>query len=53
MTTKRDGTGLGLAIVKQLVEELHGEVDLKDRPEGGVEAKLYFPEGGSGCVGKF
>ncbi len=53
VTTKRDGTGLGLAIVKQLVEELNGEVDLTDRPEGGVEAKLVFPEGDSKCAGKF
>ncbi|RLB74262.1 MAG: two-component sensor histidine kinase, partial [Deltaproteobacteria bacterium] len=53
VTTKQDGTGLGLAIVKQLVEELNGEVDLTDRPEGGVEAKLVFPEGDSKCAGKF
>ncbi len=53
VTTKEDGTGLGLAIVKQLVDELNGKVDLKNRSGGGVEASLSFPEGGSGCVGKF
>jgi signal transduction histidine kinase len=53
VTTKENGTGLGLAIVKQLVDELNGEVDLKNRSEGGVEATLSFPEGGNGCAGKF
>ncbi len=53
VTTKENGTGLGLAIVKQLVDELNGKVDLKNRSEGGVEATLSFPEGGNGCAGKF
>ncbi len=53
VTTKADGTGLGLAIVKQLVAELNGEVNLKNRSGGGVEAILYFPEGGHGCAGEF
>jgi len=53
VTTKPDGTGLGLSIVKQLVDELHGAVELRNRAGGGVEAILTFPEGGSGCAGKF
>ncbi len=53
VTSKSDGTGLGLAIVKQLVEELRGEISLKNRKHGGVEAIIHFPQGGSGCAGKF
>ncbi|RLB78562.1 MAG: hypothetical protein DRH06_01350 [Deltaproteobacteria bacterium] len=53
ITSKSEGTGLGLAIVKQLTSELGGEVKLKNRSEGGVEASIHFPEGGSGCAGEF
>ena len=53
ITSKPDGTGLGLPIVKQLVTELQGEIILKDQPQGGVEATIHFPGGGSGCAGKF
>lgn len=53
VTSKTDGTGLGLAIVKQLISELKGEISLKNRPHGGVEAIIHFPEGGSGCAGEF
>jgi len=47
VTSKADGTGLGLAIVKQLVEEMKGEIVLYNRPQGGAEAKITFPRGGS------
>lgn len=53
VTSKPEGTGLGLAIVKQLVSELKGDIHLDDRPQGGVEAIIHFPEGGSGCAGEF
>ena len=53
VTSKPEGTGLGLAIVKQLITELRGEVSLKNRHQGGVEAIIYFPEGGHGCAGEF
>lgn len=53
ITSKPDGTGLGLPIVKQLVTELQGEIILKDQPQGGVEATIHFPGGGSGCAGRF
>ncbi|MFK5925662.1 MAG: ATP-binding protein [Desulfuromusa sp.] len=53
VTSKPEGTGLGLAIVRQLVAEMKGTIDLNDRPHGGVEASIYFPEGGSGCAGGF
>ncbi len=53
ITSKSEGTGLGLAIVKQLTSELGGEVKLKNRSEGGVEASIHFPEGGGGCAGEF
>jgi len=45
VTSKADGTGLGLAIVKQLVDEMKGKIILINRPEGGVEAKIIFPQG--------
>ncbi len=51
VTSKSYGTGLGLAIVKQLVDELRGEVSLKDRSQVGVEAIIVFPRGGSECAG--
>ena len=47
VTSKADGTGLGLAIVKQLVEEMKGKIVLYNRPQGGAEAKITFPRGGS------
>ncbi len=53
ITSKSEGTGLGLAIVRQLVSELKGDVELKSRSEGGVEASIHFPEGGDGCAGEF
>jgi two-component system osmolarity sensor histidine kinase EnvZ len=37
------GSGLGLAIVKRIVELHHGKITLKNRPTGGLEARLEFP----------
>jgi signal transduction histidine kinase len=39
-STKTSGTGLGLAISAQLVEEMGGELDVKNHPEGGAAASL-------------
>jgi two-component system, OmpR family, osmolarity sensor histidine kinase EnvZ len=39
------GTGLGLAIVRQLAEINGWQVKLKNRPEGGLEARLTLPAG--------
>ncbi len=37
------GTGLGLAIVRRTALLHEGEVELRNRPEGGVEARLTLP----------
>ncbi len=42
VTTRDRGTGLGLAIVKKIMEEHGGDVELRDRPEGGAVARLVF-----------
>ncbi|MBX3651287.1 MAG: HAMP domain-containing protein [Burkholderiales bacterium] len=39
------GTGLGLAIAKNVVELHGGRIELKNRPEGGLEAVLVLPRG--------
>ena len=35
-----EGSGLGLAIIKRIVDMHKGKVELKNRPEGGLEAKV-------------
>ncbi|WP_044640872.1 two-component system histidine kinase PnpS [Risungbinella massiliensis] len=37
------GTGLGLAIVKHLVEEHHGEIDVKSKVGEGTTFTIWFP----------
>jgi two-component system phosphate regulon sensor histidine kinase PhoR len=37
------GTGLGLAIVKHVVTAAGGEVEARNRPEGGLEVECAFP----------
>jgi len=38
------GTGLGLAIAQQLAQGLDGNITLRNREGGGLEARLVFPE---------
>ncbi|OOE55246.1 MULTISPECIES: two-component system sensor histidine kinase EnvZ [Salinivibrio] len=40
-----EGTGLGLAIVKRIVEQLHGDIRLSSRTEGGLRIQMTFPVG--------
>ncbi len=46
-TTKATGTGLGLPIAKKLAEALGGRLEIRNRPEGGVEARLTLPKASS------
>ncbi len=39
------GSGLGLAIVRAVVEAHHGRADLRNHPEGGLEATVVLPSG--------
>ena len=43
VTTKAKGTGLGLAIVKKIVEEHHGQVDVRNVDEGGACVCVRLP----------
>lgn len=42
-TTKSSGTGLGLPIARKLAEALGGSLEIENRKEGGVEARLSVP----------
>lgn len=44
---RNEGSGLGLAIVKELTEHMHGEVNYRNRPEGGCCFYLSFPKASS------
>ena len=38
-----EGSGLGLAIIKRIVDTHGGRVELSNKPEGGLQAKVYLP----------
>lgn len=42
-TTKSRGTGLGLALVRQAVRAHGGDVEARNRPEGGAEFIVHLP----------
>jgi signal transduction histidine kinase len=42
-TTKPEGVGLGLTMSLKIIEQHGGELVLKNRPEGGVEASFCLP----------
>jgi len=41
------GTGLGLTLVRAIAQGHSGAVELENRPEGGLRAKLCLPRGGT------
>ncbi|MCL6527971.1 MAG: HAMP domain-containing histidine kinase [Thermaceae bacterium] len=40
--SQREGLGLGLAFVRQVAEAIGGRLELRNHPEGGLEATLIF-----------
>jgi PAS domain S-box-containing protein len=43
VTSKPKGTGLGLAIVKKLIEEHGGQINARNREQGGAEISILIP----------
>jgi two-component system sensor histidine kinase CreC len=41
--TQKKSTGLGLSFVKEVAELHQGSIEVRNRPEGGVEARLILP----------
>ena len=42
-TTKARGTGLGLAVVQKIIVQHGGQVEVRNRPEGGAEVIVTLP----------
>ncbi len=42
-STKANGSGLGLTISRQLVEQMHGSLNFRSKPEKGTTVQLVFP----------
>ncbi len=42
-TTKESGSGLGLGVVKKIIELHGGDIQIRNRPEGGSEVMITLP----------
>jgi signal transduction histidine kinase len=42
-TTKAQGTGLGLAVVQKIIVQHGGQVEVRNRPDGGAEFIVTLP----------
>jgi signal transduction histidine kinase len=42
-TTRAGGHGIGLTVARDVAEQLHGVLDVFNRPEGGAAVRLRFP----------
>ena len=43
LTTKKDGTGVGLVITRDLLIRNDGDIELRNRPEGGLSVITRLP----------
>jgi two-component system sensor histidine kinase HydH len=48
-TKKARGTGLGLAVSKQIMDRLHGSLELENLPQGGARCSIRIPRLPSGA----
>jgi signal transduction histidine kinase len=49
-SAERRGSGLGLSIVRSVAEAHGGQLQLRGRPEGGLEVEVAFPARAAGVV---
>lgn len=42
-STKPAGSGIGLALCREIIDAHHGQITLKNRVNGGLGVRLYFP----------
>ena len=49
---RRDGIGLGLALAQQFAELHHGQINIRNTPEGGVVAEATLPQHATHGVGQ-